>query len=180
MEPQTKLTTIEQSELSRLEAIIEKGQQTFVEVGSAFMEIRDSGLYKMFGTFESYCKERWGYSRPRVYQLMETAKVQDNLSTVVDKPIPDRQARALIGLNAPQQQEAYKKAVDTAPDGKVTAKVAGIPSFTVLLLLWQGQDWQRSGANGRANDKTESHVLGHCRELFSSPPRGPIPFPYRF
>ncbi len=122
MESQTSLTSIEQSELSRLESIIEKGQQTFVEVGSALMEIRDSGLYKMFGTFEHYCKEKWGYSRPRAYQLIESAKVKEILSTVVDTPIPERQSRPLSGLSPFQKKKAWDRAVETAPEGKVTAK----------------------------------------------------------
>lgn len=116
------LTPIEQSELSRLESIIEKGQQTFVEVGAALMEIRDSGLYKMHGTFEIYCKERWGYSRPRAYQLIESAKVKENLSTIVDKPTHESQTRPLAHLEPEQQKEVWQKAVETAPNGRVTAE----------------------------------------------------------
>lgn len=117
------LTRIEESELSRLESIIEKGQQTFVEVGAALMEIRDSGLYKMFGTFENYCKERWGYNSSRARQLIASAKVTENLKSVTTvTPTTERQTRPLSSLEPAQQQEAWQKAVETAPEGKVTAK----------------------------------------------------------
>lgn len=56
-----QLTTTESSKLCQLESTIEAGLKTFVEVGSALMEIRDSRLYRQeFGTFEDYCRERWG------------------------------------------------------------------------------------------------------------------------
>lgn len=36
--------------------------------------------------------------------------------------IPERQLRPLAKLEPEQQREAWKKAIETAPDGKVTAK----------------------------------------------------------
>lgn len=121
------LTHLEQSELSRLEAIIEKGQKTFVEVGSALIEIRDSGLYKQYGTFEKYCKERWGYARATAYRLIDSAKVKENLSPIGDKALPtnESQTRPLTHLPPKQQREVWKEAVETAPEGKVTAKHVG-------------------------------------------------------
>ena len=50
--------------LAECEAVIERGQQTFIEVGQALMEIRDSRLYReTHATFEAYCNERWGWTR---------------------------------------------------------------------------------------------------------------------
>jgi len=115
------LTTIEQSELSRLESIIEKGLQTFVEVGSAFAEIKDSGLYKTYGTFEAYCKDKWGFTKTHVNRLINSAHVNENLAPMGVAPINERQSRPLSRLDPPQQKEAWKKAVETAPEGKVTA-----------------------------------------------------------
>ena len=54
---------------------------------------------------------------------VSSTNVIDNLSevtTMVVKPSTERQARALTRLPADQQCEAWKKAVETAPDGKVT------------------------------------------------------------
>jgi hypothetical protein len=93
--------------LQQLEAVIESGLRTFVEVGVALMEIRERRLYREqgFTTFEDYCLERWKMSRPRAYQLMEAAYVVGNLSTIVDKPKNEAQARELAPLSPEQQRE---------------------------------------------------------------------------
>jgi hypothetical protein len=52
------------SEVQRLiicERTIEQGGLTFIEVGAALQEIRDSKLYRAeFKSFERYCISRWG------------------------------------------------------------------------------------------------------------------------
>jgi hypothetical protein len=97
---------------------------TFFEVGVALLEIRESRLYRAdFATFEQYCLERWGFARARAYQLTEAALVTSRLSTVVDDahlPQNESQIRPLAGLDPESQQTVWRKAVDTAPDGKVT------------------------------------------------------------
>ena len=72
--------------LQELESRIEKGLQTFIEVGNCLLEIRDRRLYKEQGysRFEDYCQERWGWSRERGRQLIEGAKVATIVGT--DKP----------------------------------------------------------------------------------------------
>lgn len=119
--------TLTQSEVARLaacESVIEKGLQTFYEVGSALAEIRDSKLYRMeHETFEQYCQDRWSISRPRAYQLITASEVLGNLSTTVDKPMTERQARELAPLKGqPElQRQVWQQVVETAPEGKVTA-----------------------------------------------------------
>jgi len=63
-------------------------------------------------------KERYLY-----YQLA-AAKTEQNLCTLVqkDEEIPETHLRPLASLPADQQREVYQKAVETAPEGKVTAK----------------------------------------------------------
>jgi hypothetical protein len=87
------------------------------------MEIRDSQLHReTHATFESYCQERWGWSRQRSYQLIDAATV----TTMVDRaglpaPANERQARELVPLLREEQElvEAYREALD---DGeRVTA-----------------------------------------------------------
>jgi hypothetical protein len=75
----------------------------------ALAEIRDSRLYREeFETFEGYCKDRWDFSRPMAYQLIEASAAVDAVSTTVDiQPINERQARPLTQLETPEaQQEA--------------------------------------------------------------------------
>jgi hypothetical protein len=116
------LNDIEKTELAQLEAVIERGLQTFEEVGAALLAIRDQRLYRAeYGTFEEYCRERWNIHRSRAYQLMDAAQIAENLSTSVDKPLTEREIRPLRVLNQEQQREAWQRAVETAPDGKITA-----------------------------------------------------------
>ena len=117
------VTASEAERLAALEATIAQGLQTFVDVGNALLEIRDSRLYRTtHGTFEDYCRERWGFSRPRAYQLIDAAQVAGNLSTLVDTPIKsETHLRPLAGLPPELQREAWAAAVQTAPNGKVTA-----------------------------------------------------------
>lgn len=94
------LTSAEQGRLSILEGIVERGQQTFIEVGQALLEIRDERLYRAeHKTFEDYCEARWGWSRGRAYQYMDAAKVVAAVSTTVDAaPANEAQARELVPL----------------------------------------------------------------------------------
>lgn len=126
----SELTTTESQKLEQLENVIEQGLQTFVEVGNALMGIREDRLYRQeFDTFEEYCKTRWQLERRRAYQLMGAASVVENLSTMVDngedvKNFSHRESHVspLANLEPEQQVEVWQEAVETAPDGKVTAR----------------------------------------------------------
>jgi len=118
--------TKDRQELERLEGIITRNLQSFYEVGQALMEIRDKGLYRDvlgFQTFEEYCKAKWLFTRQTAYQFIDSAKVIENVSHGLQIPAPsnERQTRPLARLKPDQQREAWQKAVDTAPDGKITA-----------------------------------------------------------
>lgn len=117
------LTTSEESQLAELEAVIERGLQTFVEVGNALMEIRDGRLYRAeYGTFEDYCQDRWGIERRHAYRLIDAAQVVNNVSHGTQiLPTSERQARPLTSLTDEQQQVAWWEVVNTAPNGKVTS-----------------------------------------------------------
>lgn len=118
-----ELTVTEQNQLESYEAVIERGLHTFVDVGNALAEIRDGKLYRQtHSTFENYCRDRWGFSRPRAYQFIEAAETVGILSTIVDKPpATESQARPLTRLEPDEQIAAWQEAVETAPNGKVTA-----------------------------------------------------------
>jgi hypothetical protein len=115
----TELSTDESLELERCEAIIERGLQTFYDVGSALLRVRDLRLYRVeYGTFEEYCAERWSISRPRAYQFIDAAEVRSNLSTMVDiePPVSERQTRPLTRLSPDQQRQAWQSAVERAKE----------------------------------------------------------------
>jgi len=76
-----QLTDLEQQDLAAHEAVIERGLRTFVDVGQALLSIRDGRLYRaQFGTFEDYCRERWGWERRHAYRLMDAAAAVENVS----------------------------------------------------------------------------------------------------
>jgi hypothetical protein len=113
-------------ELEQLESVIERGLSTFYEVGRALMKIRDEHLYEKvrgISTFESYCKERWGFKKTYAFYVIESTRALDNIHNCEPNNVTESQLRPLIKLkdNPAQQREAWQKAVDTAPDGKVTA-----------------------------------------------------------
>src|SRR6266566_7241931 len=63
------LSPAEQKELAQCEAVIEKGWQTFVDVGLALAKICGQKLYRAeHGTFEAYCREKWQYAKSHAYR----------------------------------------------------------------------------------------------------------------
>lgn len=117
------LDQAEAAELVHCETVIDEGMKTFVEVGTALLTVREKRLYRAeHRTFEEYCRERWGMNRDYANKMISAAKVVGNLDTIVSTiPATESQARPLTSLPPEQQQEAWAKAVETAPGGKVTA-----------------------------------------------------------
>ncbi len=110
--------------LSDLESVIERGIATFVEVGTALLEIRDSRLYfDTHVTFEDYCRERWHWGRAHAYRLIDGAKVARALSPMGDIPGTERQARELVPLvRAGREDDAREAWSEVTASGSVTAE----------------------------------------------------------
>ena len=71
------LELAESKRLIALESVISKGQKTFVEVGEALAEIRDSKLYRSdHKTFEDYCQSKWGWKKAHAYRTVDRNKVR--------------------------------------------------------------------------------------------------------
>lgn len=91
------LVASEKARLADLEQVVERGLQTFHEVGSALLEIREQRLYRhTHSTFETYCNERFGFSDSRGRQLIAAAKT---VTAVTERGLPapktEREAREL-------------------------------------------------------------------------------------
>jgi len=81
--------------LAEEEAIIERGMQSFVEVGEALARIKEGALYAdEFDSFEDYCKVRWGMGYAFAMRHIAASQV----STIVETH----------GLPAPPTIEAAK------------------------------------------------------------------------
>ena len=112
-----QLTNTERGTLQHCEAAIQRGLESFVEVGTALMRIRDGRLYRDgFETFEAYCEERWRLSRRRAYQIMESASAADHVKNFSHPIRIESHAAEIAKLPTPKAQvSAWKEAVKTAP-----------------------------------------------------------------
>lgn len=118
-----QLSIGEQTELGEYELIIERGLQTFVDVGNALMAIRDGRLYRQtHKTFEEYCEQRWQMEVSSAYRYIRAAEVVKNVDRDPHLPTPTsiRHATPLAPLTPDQQRAAWQEAVETAPNGKIT------------------------------------------------------------
>lgn len=117
-----ELLVEERNELQNHEQVIEQGLKTFVDVGNALLAIRDKRLYRgRWGTFEEYCGERWGFTSTHAKRLVDSAIIAKNLEPLGETNFSERHLRPLKNLQPEQQREVYQRAVETAPNGKVTA-----------------------------------------------------------
>ena len=118
----TSLSSVERSELDEYELIIASGERVFVTVGNALIVIRDKRLYREnHGTFEQYLSNKWpNISRRRAYQLMDAAVVAEDVKHV-SHPLNERQALELLGVAPEERPTMLRRAIETAPNGKVTA-----------------------------------------------------------
>jgi hypothetical protein len=138
-----RIEVIDQEDLVNLERAVRQGLQVFYRVGEALAEIRDRKLYKQHGftDFRDYLRDYWNMGKSRAYQLIESAEVMKNITEskgvpnggqnlVLAKsvhhggqnyPKSERITRELAKAPPEQQAEAWKKAVETAPDHNPTA-----------------------------------------------------------
>lgn len=95
-----KLTVAERDLLEHAEEKIQRGLDTFREVGEALMTVRDNRLYReKFETFEDYCRDRWGFTGKRAYQLATAATLAELIS---GGSTEDGAAQALASANESQ------------------------------------------------------------------------------
>ncbi len=113
--------------LVECEEVIERGMQTFVEVGQALAEIRDSRLYlEGYDRFEDYCKERWGWNASRARQICSASEISERIASVtIVTPLCESQVRPLTKLQPAEQPAAWNEAVELAEERgeQVTARV---------------------------------------------------------
>jgi len=110
--------------LAQCEAVIERGLSTWIDVGEALSTIRTERLYReTHGTFEDYCRDRWGFSRIQAHRLEEAAEVAQVLP-IGNRPQTESQARELVPVlrkQGPDAAAAVMAAVVAATKGHPTA-----------------------------------------------------------
>lgn len=135
-------------ELSRLESIVRRGKETFIEVGRALMSIQEGKLYRQagFNTFEDYCWKRWSFARRTAYSYIEAAQVAENVQSIAQNDPPSyTQASALAPLDPDQQREVaadidFKTATVAEVKAAVKHKQA-IPKGLRTDLGPEGVEW---------------------------------------
>lgn len=135
-----ELTKKESDRLTYCISVVTKGVSTFVEVGNALAEIRESKLYRVtHKTFEAFCQEHWNFTRRRANQLIEAATVAEEMGTVVPKvstsvetkPVQtepvvtsERVARAVSSVPKEDRQEVIEEAAKKGPLTSASVKAA--------------------------------------------------------
>lgn len=148
-------TAIALESLPELESRIERGLQTFVEVGTALLEIRDRRLYRErgFATFEDYCIERWGFTARFARYQMAGAEVAVVLGTMVPNlPLPttERVAREL----APLMRQSPERAAEVWRGLRAT-KGDGVTAADVREAVQQATQPAAAGADDDAPEEEE-------------------------
>ena len=94
--------------LAELEAVIEGGMRTFIEVGQALRTIRDTRIYREQGykTFEDYCRARWHWSKTHANRQIKAAQQAAEMTPIGVKPANEWQAR--------QMRQPARGGIDTA------------------------------------------------------------------
>ena len=129
--PATDLAALPTEEL---EAIVSRGVRTFMEVGSALKVLHDRRAYleRGYGSFDDYCRALWSFSRQHGYRLIVAVETAAALSVANgdtdDPPLPPPANEAQVRALAPLKDrpvvlaEAWRRATETAPNGKITAQ----------------------------------------------------------
>jgi hypothetical protein len=119
------LNSAERSRLSVCEATIQQHLGTFVQVGLALAEIRNSALYReTHKSFEDYCRDKWDIARQHAYRLIDAAKVAEVVSAATPPsedvtgrrqlPASEWVVRPLVALPENKQTHAWATAVSRA------------------------------------------------------------------
>ena len=114
------LSLVEKNNLQYHEQVIQKGLASFIEVGESLMAIREGKLYRAeFGTFENYCKVRWGISKRHANRLIGAKELQDEMGPIGPKIQTESQARELAKVPTEKRQEVIERTIEK--EGKLTA-----------------------------------------------------------
>jgi N6-adenosine-specific RNA methylase IME4 len=152
MQTAIQLTLFEYQEmpLVELEAIVDRGMATFIEVGLALLAIREGKKYRDAGytDFNVYIEERWGMGKSYGSYLLNAGYIGNEISTMVDnkpKPTHERQVRPLSRLGTLErprddwpQPASWVKAWEEACDlaGKGQPPTTKDVEYVVKKMMW--------------------------------------------
>lgn len=149
--------------LAELEAIIDRGTVAIIEAGVALRHIRDEKLYQVtHETFDTYCEERWGKKRSRIYQWIDHADVAaaigeaaGGMSTVVD--INERATRD-IKAALPAVVASVKSKVAQGEDPKKAVEDAVSETRAKVLEDKAAEKAKNEEAQAKAQENLPDHL----------------------
>jgi hypothetical protein len=110
---------------------IEQIHANFQDTREVLLELWERDGWEALGydSWRACATKEFKGKQAYLYYQLAAAKIERNISTTVENAtgakigtIPERHLRLLAPLSADQQVEAYRKAVEAASEGKVTAK----------------------------------------------------------
>lgn len=134
------LTPDERVLLTECEQTITEGLHTFYEVGIALKHIDELRLYRESNTdFDTYCRERWGFTGTHGYRQIKAATIIDEVSPLGDDLAHEKTVRPLSILVDPLEkrlaiQLAFAAAAVTVPSKRVTEAIMRQAVETVLEI----------------------------------------------
>lgn len=163
---QGSLSTTEQREFGKLEAVIKKGLRSFVEVGQALMDVRDKRLYRaQYPSFEAYCQDRWGIGARRSRQLISGSVVVFEMkdrnpgSVLPILPESEKQARPLAGLSPGQREHVWGQAVAEAGGQPTSSRVEELARAALASLPPERQREVLAREEERIQQSRQDHEI---------------------
>jgi len=170
--------------LANLERVIERGLETFIEVGEALTRIRDERLYREAGysSFETYCQQRWKHRRSWADRHITAVRKLGELDPTGSTPANDWQTRQLgrppdmVDLPMSEIPTAYEEGRITFGQGVASIAAQGreaverVNECRARLMHiavmgraegWPGGQFDDDIGCGR-HDSWEMFILAHC------------------
>lgn len=118
-----QLTAIERADLERCENQIQAG---FDRIGAALQEIREKRLYREYGTWAVYCRERWLKSSRRIDQLIAGSAIAAQINQArpdLPSPTNEYQVRTLAGQGSERAVRTWATATQVYGDSPTHQQV---------------------------------------------------------
>ena len=152
----------EQKELDIMLVELKSGWQIFRNVGTALGIVAEKKLFRSkYLTFEEFCLGELGYSRPYAYNLIGSAEVSTQMSSIEDitiKPVNEAQCRELINVPKDKRADAWKKVIEVAGNQPVTAKI-------IHEVVAPFKPWSKYRTKAKKRAQTKSSGLKSALKL---------------
>lgn len=171
MTQELALTSTEKTRLRDCEHSI---RESYINVGNALREIRDSKLYReSHKTFQHYCEERWGYKKSAVYRLINSREIVDNLvekCPQFGEVLPDNesQTRPLATLEPDEQVQVWKETVETAPKSESGRPIITAKHVEGVVQKLKAEDAKRPSPPPPTQDVVDLREIRKAFDILAS------------